>query len=121
MIELQMVLLSVVIRLRMKLFFFQDVHVANSTIVRAERSLPRFKRLQAVLLKLNVKLLCHIVCGSHCVRLVVRQVGQPGQAGQIGAARTGHGIQFSLILLYNRQLLFRAVVTAAQVVLLDLN
>ena len=78
MIELQMVLLSVVIRLRMKLFFLQDVHVANSTVVRAKRSLPRFKRLQAVLPKLNVKLLCHIVCGSHCVRLLMRQVGQAG-------------------------------------------
>ena len=81
MIELQMVLFSVVIRLRMKLFFFQDVHVSNSTVVRAERSLPRFKRLQDVLLKLYVILLCHIVCGSHCVRLGVRQVGQAGQAG----------------------------------------
>lgn len=92
MIELQMVLLSVLIRLRMELFFFQDVHTANSTIVRVECSLPRLKRLHAVLPKLYVILLCHIVCGSHCVGLVLRQVGQSWQAGQIGAARSGHGI-----------------------------
>ena len=88
-IELQMLLISVLVRPCMKFFFFQDVHVGNSTIVRAERSLPRLKRLQDVLTELYVKLLRHVASGSHCVRLGVRQIGK---AGEVGAALSGHGV-----------------------------